>query len=168
MAERSAVIVRHATPADAAEVAGLVARAFDAAVLPGWSPSAIARFREENTVGELGRILAEAASAHVAIGAGRLLAVGIAKRPDTISLVVVDRDRRRSGIGSTLIDRILADIDAMPAATSSVEINATEASAAFYRRKGFYPISDWIDLDGCRFVRMAYWRLSPLRHRSRA
>lgn len=63
--------------------------------------------------------------------------------------------------------RVLRDIDVLAPDQSSVEVNATEYSAPFYHRIGFYPISGWVEQGGCRYMRMAYWRLSPLRHRHR-
>ena len=45
---------------------------------------------------------------------------------------------------------------------SVVEVNATEYSLPFYRRFGFYPLSEFIEFDGCRFARLGYWRRNPL------
>jgi hypothetical protein len=60
------------------------------------------------------------------------------------------------------LERALLHIENATPEISVVEVNATEYSIPFYRRRAFYPISELIDFEGCRFVRMAFWRQSPL------
>jgi len=73
---------------------------------------------------------------------------------------------QRQGIGSRLVERKLAHVSVAAPEISVVEVNATEYSLPFYRRHGFYPISEFIDFEGCRFMRLAYWRRNPLLKRS--
>src|SRR6266702_2968440 len=80
------------------------------------------------------------------------------KRSRLLGLLAVHPSLQRSGIGSQLLQCMLVHVaDAAPD-ISVVEVNATEYSLRFYRRRGFYPLSEFIEHEGCRFVRLGYWR----------
>jgi predicted GNAT family N-acyltransferase len=88
------------------------------------------------------------------------------KSPRLIDLVVVDPAWQKSGIGSTLLARALRHIAETAPDVTAVEVSVTEYSLPFYRRHAFYPISEAIEIDGRRTIRMASWRTNPLLKRS--
>ncbi|MGE5095875.1 MAG: GNAT family N-acetyltransferase [Betaproteobacteria bacterium] len=100
--------------------------------------------------------------AEVCLVRGSIVGLITSKLPRLISLLIVDPMSQRQGIGSRLIERKRAHVTAAAPEISIVEVNATEYSLPFYRRHGFYPISEFIEFDGCRFVRLGYWRMNPL------
>jgi ribosomal protein S18 acetylase RimI-like enzyme len=151
--------------ADVALLSALVHRVLQPYTLPGWSPHAIARLLEENSEASLRQSLDHAAFAHLCLDAGTVVGFVTNKVPGLVSLLLVDPSHQRRGIGSHLLEVMLEYVAVAAPELGIVEVNATEYSLPFYRRFGFYPISEFIEFDGCRFARLAYWRKNPLSRR---
>jgi len=147
---------------DAEVVAELVRITFLPATLPGWTATAVANLFEENTPEALSSRFTNTPFAHVCVCDGSVVGYINCKLPRLLSLLVVHPSFQRLGIGSQLLDCALEHISAAAPEVSVVEVNATEYSVPFYRGRAFYPISEYIEHEGCRFVRMGFWRKSPL------
>jgi predicted N-acetyltransferase YhbS len=152
---------RVADEADASWISALVRRALPPDRLPGWTTKAvsslIAKARPERLSGEI----RDAAFAHVAVQGTSVIGFILCKNLRFLNLVVVEPTLERRGIGSRLIECMLDHITAAAPHISVVEVNATEHSLPFYRRLGFYPLSQFVEFDGCRFARMGFWRKNP-------
>lgn len=83
-----------------------------------------------------------------------------------LNLLVVDPRAQHRGIGSQLMKRMLDYITEVAPDLSVVEVNATPHSLPFYRRLGFYPLSEFIEFEAGHFARLGYWRKNSLLHRS--
>ena len=153
---------RAAEASDAPALSDLAHRALQPHVLPGWTRHAIERLLSENSETALREFLPTAGFAYVCVEPGTLVGFIAAKSPRVLSLLVVDPLHQRRGIGSRLLDLMLAFVAQHAPEVSVVEVNATEYSLPFYRRRGFYPLSEFIDYDGCRFARLGFWRENPL------
>jgi ribosomal protein S18 acetylase RimI-like enzyme len=153
---------RPAESSDAESISRLAHRALQPRTLPGWTGAAVERLLEGNSEPSLREHLKASAFSEVCVVRGSIVGFMTSKLPRLISLLVVDPAFQRQGIGSRLLERKLAHVSSAAPEISVVEVNATEYSLAFYRRHGFYPVSELIDFDGCRFVRLAYWRKNPL------
>lgn len=153
---------RAAEGPDAQQVSALVQQTFVAPTLPGWTAAAVEKLFAENSPEALRSRFETAAFAHVCVSDGLVVGHVNYKLPRLISLLVVHPSFQRLGVGSQLLEQALMQIAAAAPEISVVEISATEYSVPFYRRRAFYPISELIEFEGCRFVRMAFWRKSPL------
>lgn len=155
---------RDANLSDVPALSELARRALQPYALPGWSGRAIQRLLDENGEAALRELLPNAAFAHVCVESDAVVGFVASRLPRLVSLLIVDPGRQRQGIGSRLLQAMLEFVTVRAPDVSVVEINATEYSLPFYRRQGFYPLSDFIDYDGCRFARLGYWRKNPLTH----
>ena len=153
---------RAADPSDAASISALVADALIPATLPGWTAQSVASLLAKASASGLRDNIREAAFAHVVVEAGTIVGFILAKQVRFINLVVVAPSVQRLGIGSQLVKLMLSGVADTAPDVSVVEVNATEHSFPFYRRLGFYPLSEFIEYDGCRFARLGYWRRNPL------
>jgi ribosomal protein S18 acetylase RimI-like enzyme len=153
---------RPAHEADAEPISAIVHRALLPHTLPGWTAAAVERLLGENSPQSLREYLTKAPFAHVCVNAGSIVGFITSKKSRLVSLLVVDPAFQRLGVGSQLMSHMLEHVAAAAAEISVVEVNATEYSLPFYRRCGFYPISEFIEFEGCRFARLAYWRKNPL------
>jgi len=131
-------------------------------MLPGWTPYAIANLFVENSAEALSTRFEGKTFAHVCLSSHEIVGYVNCKLPRLLSILVVRPSFQRAGIGSQLLDRVLQHIANTAPEVSVVEVNASEYSVPFYRRHAFYPISEFIEHEGCRFVRMGFWRKSPL------
>lgn len=156
------VTFRVAERSDAKQVSDLVQRTFLPPTLPGWTAAAVEKLFGASSPEALVSRFESAAFAHVCVSDGLVVGHINCKLPRLISLLVVHPSFQRLGVGSQLLERALLHIENVTPEISVVEVNATEYSIPFYRRRAFYPISELIDFEGCRFVRMAFWRKSPL------
>jgi GNAT superfamily N-acetyltransferase len=153
---------RSAAASDAESISKLVQRALLPNTLPGWTPAAVARLFAENSPQSLREHFAEVAFAHACLNAGSIVGFISCKKSRLLSLLAVEPAFQRHGIGSQLIQHMLAHVADVASEVSVIEVNATEYSLPFYRQRGFYPISDFVEFEGCRFVRLGYWRKNPL------
>jgi len=147
---------------DAESVSELVQRALLPHTLPGWTSAAVAHLFDENSPQSVRDRLKEAAFSQVCSSAGFIVGFIICKKSRLLSLLAVDPVVQRQGIGSQLIQCMLAHIAEGTPDISVVEVNATEYSLPFYRQHNFFPISEFIEFEGCRFIRLGYWRKNPL------
>ncbi len=153
---------RPAEGADAESISDLVQAALLPHTLPGWTADAVAHLYSENSPQALRERFTEAAFTRVCVNEGVIVGFIQCKRSRLLGLLAVHPSLQRSGIGSQLLQCMLVHVaDAAPD-ISVVEVNATEYSLPFYRRRGFYPLSEFIEHEGCRFVRLGYWRKNPL------
>lgn len=129
--------------------------------LPGWSPAAVSSLLAKASVDALREHIESAAFTHVSVAGDSVVGFILCRNLRFLNLLVVDPSFQRLGIGSRLIHSMLRHVaDAAPE-LSVVEVNATEYSLPFYRRLGFYPLSEFLEFDGCRFMRLGYWRRNP-------
>ena len=159
---------RPAELGDAQSLSALVQRALGPETLPGWSSDAVRALLSKSPAQALREKIAAASFAHVAIGDGAIVGFILCIQPRSLNLVVVDPAFQRMGIGTQLIERMLQHLASGASDLSIVEVNATEHSLPFYRRLGFYPLSEFIEFDGCRFMRLGYWRKNPICRDERA
>ena len=153
---------RKAEASDAPALSKLARRALQPYALPGWSDHAIQRLLDENSESALRDFVPTAAFVHLCVESDSVVGFIANKVPRLVSLLVVDPDRQRHGIGSRLLASMFDFVAAHAPEVSVVEVNATEYSVPFYRRHGFHPLSGFIDYEGCRFARLGYWRKNPL------
>jgi GNAT superfamily N-acetyltransferase len=153
---------RPAEAPDAKAISTLVRRSLTAETMPGWSPKAMSSLLAKAAPEAMREEIAKAAFACVASNHRAIAGYVLAKRSRFLNLVVVDPSLQRRGIGSHLVRRMLEYVNRADPDLSVVEVNATEYSLPFYRRLGFYPLSEFIEFDGCRFARLGYWRKNPL------
>ena len=153
---------RSARDSDAEQVSELLHRALLPNALPGWTLAAIEHLFVQNSPQALRERIREAAFAHVCLSSGGVAGFIISEKSRFLSLLAVDPSLQRRGIGSALVEYLLVHITKNVSDVSVVEVNASEYSLPFYCRRGFYPISKVIDYEGCRFVRLGYWRKNPL------
>jgi ribosomal protein S18 acetylase RimI-like enzyme len=152
---------RAADLGDAEPLSALVQRALHPDRLPGWTPDAISSLLRKSYLEPLRDKIGTASCAHVAIADGAIVGFILCIQPRLLNLLVVDPPFQRVGIGTHLIERMLEHLASSAPDLSIVEVNATEYSLPFYRRLGFYPLSEFIEFDGCRFMRLGYWRKNP-------
>lgn len=157
-----AVIYRNAEPADVPALSQLAHRALQPHALPGWTDHAIQRLLDENSESALRAFLPNAAFVHVCVESDSIVGFIGNKLPRLVSLLVVHPIRQRRGVGSRLLTSMFDFVAAHAPEVSVVEVNATEYSLPFYRQNAFYPLSGFIDYEGCRFARLGYWRKNPL------
>jgi ribosomal protein S18 acetylase RimI-like enzyme len=160
--DASRLAYRSAEAADAHAVSDLVRATFRPETLPGWTAKAVEKLFEENSAAAFDARLESRSFTHVCLSDGSVVGYIDCKLPRLLSLLVVHPSFQRLGIGSQLLDRALEHIASTAPDVSVVEVNATEYSVPFYRRRSFYPLSEFIEHGGCRFVRMGFWRKSPL------
>ena len=153
---------RPAEGADAEAISDLVQAALLPHTLPGWTADAVAHLLSESSPQALREQFREAAFTQVCVNEGAIVGFILCKRSRLIGLLAVHPSLQRSGIGSQLLQGMLEHVAAVAPDISVVEVNATEYSLPFYRRRGFYPLSEFIEHEGCRFVRLGYWRKNPL------
>jgi GNAT superfamily N-acetyltransferase len=153
---------RAAEVPDAPALSQLARRALQPYALPGWTRPAIERLLNGNSETALRDSLPKAAFAHVGLESGSVVGFIASASPRLVGLLVVDPLHQRHGIGSRLLEAMFEFVAVHAPEVSIVEINATQYSLPFYRHHGFYPLSEFIDHDGCRFARLGYWRNNPL------
>ena len=88
---------------DAPALSRLAHRALQAHALPGWSDGAIQRLLDENSESALRDFVPAAAFVHLCVEADSIVGFIANKVPRLVSLLVVDPDRQRQGIGSRLL-----------------------------------------------------------------
>jgi ribosomal protein S18 acetylase RimI-like enzyme len=157
---------RPAEESDGPVISAVVNRALPAETLPGWTPEAISSLLAKASPEAMRKHIGEAAFAHVALDHESIVGFILCKHSRFLNLLVVEPTLQRQGIGSHLIRRMLQQLANAAPELSVVEVNATEYSLPFYRRLGFYPLSEFIEFDGCRFARLGHWRKNPLRAKS--
>ena len=153
---------RPAEALDGTAVSALVKQSLTSETLPGWTPKAISSLLAKATPEATREEIAKAAFAYVASDDRALVGYILAKHSRFLNLVAVEPSLQRRGIGSHLVRCMLEHVNRADPDLSVVEVNATEYSLSFYRRLGFYPLSEFIEFDGCRFARLGYWRKNPL------
>jgi predicted N-acetyltransferase YhbS len=153
---------RPAQESDGPAVSALRARALSNETLPGWTADAISNLLAKSASQPIRERIQEAAFAHVALDCDDIVGFILCKHPRFIKLLIVEPSLQRRGIGSHLMRLMLQYLCGAAPDVSVVEVNATEYSLPFYRRFGFYPLSEFIEFDGCRFARLGYWRRNPL------
>ena len=158
---------RPARGSDARAISSLVKRALSEGALPGWTPHAISELIGKATVEAIRGHIAEASFAHVAVADRRVAGFILCKHARFLNLLVVEPSLQRRGIGSHLVRSMLQHLSATAPELSVVELNATEASLPFYRRLGFYPLSEFVEFGGCRFARLGFWRRNPVLSQAR-
>ncbi|MGH9807048.1 MAG: GNAT family N-acetyltransferase [Terriglobia bacterium] len=152
---------RAAEEADAAAISALVKRALQPQTLPGWTSEAVSGLLAKASPETMSEQIGSGAFAHVGVADGQIVGFILCKKLRFLNLLAVEPSLHRNGIGSRLINLMLKHlVDAAPD-LSVVEVNATHNSLPFYRRLGFYPLSEFIEFDGCRFARLGYWRKNP-------
>jgi predicted N-acetyltransferase YhbS len=153
---------RPAHQSDGPAIAALLARALSATTLPGWAGDAISSLLAKSSPESLREHIQEAAFAHVACNGADIVGFILCKRLLFLNLLIIEPLLQRQGIGSHLMRLMLEHVSDAAPDLSVVEVNATEYSLPFYRRLGFYPLSEFVDFEGCRFARLGYWRKNPL------
>ena len=152
---------RAARESDAVAISALVHHALHSATLPGWSPEAVASLLAKGRPDGIREKIRDAAFAHAAVVDDSVVGFILCTNLRFLNLLVVDPAFQCKGIGSHLMKCMLEHLrDAAPE-LSVVEVNATEYSLPFYGRFGFYPLSEMIESDGCRFIRLGHWLRNP-------
>jgi len=152
---------RAARESDAVPISALVHHALHSATLPGWSPEAVASLLAKARPDGIREKIRDAAFAHAAVVDDSVVGFILCSNLRFLNLLVVDPAFQCKGIGSHLMKCMLEHLGNAAPDLSVVEVNATEYSLTFYRRFGFYPLSEMIESDGCRFIRMGHWRRNP-------
>jgi predicted GNAT family N-acyltransferase len=140
----------------------LVVSAFTSEATPGWSDVALARLHLENCPETLAKSMMNAAFHEVCTIGDEVVGAIQCARPHLLSMIAVRDSARGQGVGRQLVEHFIDFADRQFPENEILQVNATTYSASFYKRLGFFPISETIDFDGCRFIRMAYW-LRPRR-----
>jgi ribosomal protein S18 acetylase RimI-like enzyme len=153
---------RSAERADAMGISALVKDALLPLTLPEWTPEAVSSLLAKASPEALAEHIGAAAFAHVCVDARRVVGFILCTSWHFLNLLVVAPSFQRRGIGSYLVRLLFRHVADAASDLSVIEVNATRYSFPFYRRLGFYPLSEFIDFDGCRFVRLGYWRKNPL------
>jgi predicted GNAT family N-acyltransferase len=149
-------------PNEADELSRLVVDTFTTETTPGWNDVALARLHHENRPQALAKSLANAAFYEICSIGDEFIGVVLCAKPHLLSMIAVRDTMRGRGIGRQLVEHFIDFADREFPDNEMLQVNATTYSAPFYKRLGFYPISEPIDFDGCRFIRMAFW-LRPRR-----
>lgn len=153
---------RLANASDGGAASRLVMRSLTVDTLPGWTSDAISKLLAKASPGALSEEIVAADLALVACHHQAVAGFLLAKRLRFLNLLVVEPSLQRRGIGSRLVRCMLDRLNEVAPDVSVVEVNATEYSMSFYRRLGFYPLSEFITFEGCRFARLGYWRTNPM------
>lgn len=151
---------RRAKLSDAPALSNLARRALQPHALAGWTDYAIRRLLDENSESALCDCVSAAAFVHLCVESDSVVAFIANKVPRLVSLLVVDPDRQRQGIGSRLGATMLDFAGTHAPDVSVVEVNATEYSVPSIA--GTASLSSFIDYEGCRFARLGCWRKNPL------
>ena len=143
-------------------ISTLVNRALRPETLPEWTSTAVSSLLAKSSPNAMIEKIEEAAFAHVCVAEVRIVGFILCKSWRFLNLLAIEPAHQRHGIGSHLVKLLFRRLaDAAPD-LSVVEVNATRYSLPFYRRLGFYPLSEFIEFDGCQFARLGYWRKNPL------
>lgn len=152
---------RRPLASEAESISALIHRALVPSTLPGWSPVAVEKLLAAAEPRLLREKFTSAAFAEVCVSAQGPSGFIMAANLRLLNLVVVEPASQRQGTGTVLLEHLLRHIAATADEISVLEVNATEYSVAFYRRRDFFPLSEFIEHNGCRFMRMGFWRKSP-------
>jgi predicted N-acetyltransferase YhbS len=153
---------RTAERPDAMAISVLVKDALQPVTLPGWTSEAVSSLLAKASPEAMIEHIGGAVFAHVSVDAGRVVGFILCKSWRFLNLLVVEPSLQRQGIGSYLVKLLFRHLTDAAPDLSVVEVNATRYSLPFYRRLGFYPLSEFIEFDGCKFARLGYWRKNPV------
>ena len=141
---------------DLPAVHGIVMRAFETSIAPGYAPSGIETFARYASQTEIARRIADNHTILVAETAGTLAGVVEVRRFEHVSMLFVDPAHQRNGIGRALLDAALALCASHAPKPPALTVNSAPSAVAFYKHAGFRPTGPATDTDGIVSVPMAH------------
>ena len=141
-------------PAEEAEVCGLIARVFRGSVAPLYSEQGVDEFLNYVRPGSIPVRLKRNHFVLVAVQGERIVGVAEVRDEHHISLLFVDADFQKRGIGRALVRQALESARATRDDLPAVTVNSSPNAVSFYRRLGFEPSGPEQTIDGLSFVPM--------------
>jgi len=140
---------------DAEAATNLVAAVFHQYVAPFYVPEGVAEFMAYVCPRSLVHRLQSNHNGFVALDdQGRLVGVIECRDSSHISLLFIDAQHQRMGIGKALVERILATCRQRDPPPNSLTVNASPNAVAAYLSFGFVATGPEQELNGIRFVPM--------------
>ncbi|MBM3187116.1 MAG: GNAT family N-acetyltransferase [Chloroflexi bacterium] len=137
-------------------VCGLVARVFRDAVAPLFTDEGVHEFLRYASAAALRQRVAEGTSrVWLALDGREMLGMIEWRAHGHISLLFVDREHQRQGIGRALLRRALADALRADRSLETLTVNASPNAVPAYERLGFTATEPERMANGIRFVPMA-------------
>lgn len=132
----------------------MVHRSFASHGTHGWSNVAIEKFMRESSPPDLTSQLRSAFLALVAYSGPYIIGFVLMPTPSVLSMLFVDPDHFRQGIGRDLWLACVARLDGDSRAAGVVSLNSTAAAIPFYLSLGFVAQGGEFERGGCRATRM--------------
>ncbi len=140
---------------DAEAAANLVAAVFNKHVAPFYVPEGVAEFKTYASPQSLAQRLLSDYNGFVAFDdQGQLIGVIECRHSSHISLLFVDAQHQRMGIGKALVERALATCKQQDPTPDSLTVNASPNAVAAYLSFGFVATGPEQELNGIKFVPM--------------
>lgn len=156
MREEMTFEIRFATRDEWEEAMGLAWKTFLEFEAPDYTPAGVKSFEDFITDTDLRRMFVMGAyQLMVALDRDKLVGIVSLRSESHISLLFVDRDYHRHGIGSALVQK-MADYVRDELGGKRMTVNAAPYAEAFYHKVGFRDIGPRQQQDGIIYTPMEY------------
>jgi len=154
MAPADAIVLRDASPADAAAISALVRALTQRWIAPDCDEDGLASLLALMTPEQVQRRIDEGHRNVVAECDGRIVGVAVLRLPSHLYHLFVADDMQRRGLARALCNAVTAAADpAVP-----ITVNAARHAQETYRRLGFEATGPELHESGLRFVPMQWMR----------
>jgi ribosomal protein S18 acetylase RimI-like enzyme len=146
--------IRPMQPDEVLAVVGLVVRSFRQSVAPLYSPQGVAEFLAYASAESMLRRLREDHFVLVALQAGQLVGMVEVRHQEHISMLFVEPQRQRQGIGGALLAQAVQVMRAARPDLAEVSVNSSPNSVEAYTHFGFLATAPQQEKNGIQFVPM--------------
>lgn len=147
-------IIRAMEPTEETEVCALIERVFKGSVAPLYSEQSVSEFLSYVRPGSIPLRLKQDHFVLVAAQGGRIVGVAEVRDRHHISLLFVDSEFQKRGIGRELVRHTLEMASESRTARPAVTVNSSPNAVHFYERFGFESCGPEQTIDGVSFIPM--------------